>query len=98
MNRLNQTKPAAFSILAFWSLFRDSYFLYFSSKYTLLKIFIFQYNKTVACAHFFIEICMRSIYLKSAVILRYAFLTFTQKQSPTRGLSKYQSLDKPSLL
>jgi hypothetical protein len=28
MNRLNQTKPATFSILLCWTLFRDSVFLY----------------------------------------------------------------------
>jgi hypothetical protein len=29
MNRLNQTKPATFSILLCWTFFRDSVFLYF---------------------------------------------------------------------
>jgi hypothetical protein len=29
MNSLNQTEPATFSILQFWTFFRDSYFLYF---------------------------------------------------------------------
>jgi hypothetical protein len=31
MNRLNQTEPAAFSILQFWAFSRDSYFLYFNT-------------------------------------------------------------------
>jgi hypothetical protein len=29
MNKLNQTEPATFSIVARWAFFRDSYFLYF---------------------------------------------------------------------
>jgi hypothetical protein len=29
MNRLNQTKPATYSVLLCWAFFRDSYFLYF---------------------------------------------------------------------
>jgi hypothetical protein len=38
MNRLSQTEPATFTILSFWTFFRDFYFLYFNVFYLPFQI------------------------------------------------------------
>jgi hypothetical protein len=44
MNRLSQTEPSTFSILPFWTLFRDSVFLYFACVYDQYCSYKFQFN------------------------------------------------------
>jgi hypothetical protein len=44
VNRLNQTEPVTFSILQFWTFFRDSYFLYLTSIYVWRQIFAPKYS------------------------------------------------------
>jgi hypothetical protein len=49
MNRFNQTEPATFSILRFWTFFRDSYFLYFNKATPVLILDYLRWSEALEC-------------------------------------------------